>query len=196
MPAEAALNMTANPLTNSIQLLQSFGFFQVILPMLLVFAIFYAVLIKTQVLGDPSESHVKGLCALVSFVAAFMVISYTPVIVLLQPLLAQASLLLVIVMLVLMILAFTGVFKAEDWAGKPQWWMWIVVIFFLIIFLGILDASGLYIPGIHEIVLAFAGESAAGAVEVTNETWNWIIALALFIVLPIIVIALVVKSTK
>ena len=194
MPVNAAINMTANPLGNSIQLLQNFGFFQVILPMLLIFAVFYAVLIKTKVLGDADEGHVKGLCALVSFIAAFMVISYSPVVVLLQPLLAQASLLLVIVMLILMILAFVG-FDTESISGKPSPWMWIIVAIFIVIFLGILDVSGLYIPGIHQIVLAFAGQSAIGGeLVITQEAWNWIIALALFIALPIAVIALVVKS--
>lgn len=195
MPVDAAVNMTANPLSNSMQLLQSFGFFQVILPMLLIFAIFYAVLIKTKVLGDPSESHVKGICALVSFIAAFMVISYSPVVVLLQPLLAQASLLLVIVMLVLMIFAFVG-FNTESILSTPSAWMWTLVAIFIIIFLGILDVSGLHIPGIHQIVLAFAGQPVGGEIVITQETWNWIIALALFVILPIAVIALVVKKSE
>ena len=43
--------MAVNPLSSSIELLETFGFFKVVLPMILVFAVFFGVLEKTGVCG-------------------------------------------------------------------------------------------------------------------------------------------------
>lgn len=189
--------MVEPALSASIELLDQFGFFQIILPLLLIFVVFYAVLIKTGVLGDADEGLTKGVCAIVSFVAAFLVISYTPVLKIIQPLIAQASLLLIIVMLVLMTITFVG-FDPEETFGAPSAWLWIIVALFVIIFLGILDASGFQIPIIHQIVLSFTGTTgvvAPAMPAMTTEGWNTVLALLLAVGLPVIVIALIIYSS-
>src|SRR3989344_5937535 len=49
----SALNIA--PLDNALGLLQQFGFFKVVLPFLLIWAIFYAILLKTKVLGEDNQ---------------------------------------------------------------------------------------------------------------------------------------------
>ena len=130
--------VVVNPLTNSIELLQDFGFFQVILPMILVFAVFYGILQQTKIFGDADST--QSLNAVIAFVAAFFVVTSTEVVRAINELIPHAAFLLIIVMLLLMLFAFFGI-KTQDWMDKTNWWVWIVVIILVVIFLGVLDLS-------------------------------------------------------
>ena len=103
---EATSAVSIAPLDNALILLQQFGFFRVILPFLLIWGIFYAILLKTKVLGDPAEQQVKNIAGVIATVAGFLFITYTPVVEAIAILLPQASFLLVVALLVLMTLAF------------------------------------------------------------------------------------------
>src|SRR3989344_34018 len=122
-----------SPLDSVLSLLTDFGFFRVVLPFLLIFAIFYAIILKTGVLGKESDSWEKPTASIISLVAAFLVIAYSPVVNALTVLIPQASFLLVIALLVLMLFTFIG-FQPTDMFGKPSKWMLVIVIPLIIIF--------------------------------------------------------------
>ncbi len=188
--------MAFNPLINAVQLLQNFGFFQVILPMLLIFAVFYGILIKTKIFGDDPDKHnVKGIIAIISFAAAFFVVTSTPVVEAINNFLPQASFLLVIVMLILMVFAFLGFDTAKHFGEPKKKWPIIVVIVLVVIFLGIIDASSanINIPGIHELMLALSGQPL-NIPAIDQESAVMIITIAIMIILPIIVIVLVTRT--
>src|SRR3990167_8357987 len=68
-----------SPLQNAIQFFKEFGLFDVVLPFLLVFAIIFAILEKTMVLGSEgkgdSAKPKKNLNAMVAFVVAMLVVA-------------------------------------------------------------------------------------------------------------------------
>lgn len=64
----------ASQIANSIQKLQGLGFFEFIVPFLLTAAIFYGLLRKSKVMGDPKEN--VAVNAVIALVAGFMVWAY------------------------------------------------------------------------------------------------------------------------
>lgn len=189
-----------SPITNAMDLLREFGYFEVILPMILIFAIFYALILKTNILGKYKEdTHVKGLAALISFAAAFLVVSYTPVVQTLVAIIPTASLLLVITLLIMLILVFVGVPIGEkDPFGEHKWlWVFPAIIVF-VIFLALIDVAAPFeIPGIHQLVLAFTGQLGGSTEVITIDpnVVNIIIALIIFLVVPIVIIGIIVGKT-
>lgn len=61
-----------------ISVLGSAGMFALYLPFLLIFAIFYALLTKTEIFGDPEKGGVKRVNVLVAFVASLYVAVFSP----------------------------------------------------------------------------------------------------------------------
>jgi len=186
--------MALSLLGNALELLNNYGFFDVLLPMLLIFTIFYAILAKTGILGDSEKSHVKIINSIVSIAAGFLFVTQTDLVKILNNIVPRASLLLVMSLLVLMLLAFTGLFKTE-WITNKSKWTWVFGILIVLIFLGILDVSGVYIPGIHQIVALLYGTGGVGKISVSSETIEIALGVLLFLVLPIVVIVFMVKST-
>jgi hypothetical protein len=177
-------------LDNVLGLLAEFGFFRVVLPFLLVFGIFYAVLLKTGILGSKEDDWTKGISAIIAFVAAFLVISYTPVVDALITLIPQASFLLVVVMLLLLLLAFIGV-PVQKWTKETRWYAWIFIIPLVIIFLGLVDyATGFQIPGIHSLTTWFIGSQGVGAAS--SETMSTLLGLGIVLGIPLLIVALIV----
>lgn len=171
-----------------IQLLQDFGFFRVVLPFLLIFAVFYGILLKTKILGEPDEARTRTIASIIAFVVAFLVIAYTPVVDALATLLPQASFLLVVIMLFLMLLAFI-VPKWETNLAENPWWWGIAAIVLIIIFLIIVGTSvGENVPVLHGFAQFMIG---AIPVELTAEAINVLIGLAIVIGIPLLVIALI-----
>lgn len=71
----------ASPLQNAIQFFKDFGLFDVVLPFLLVFAIVFAVLEKTKVLGTEGKGESKkNLNTLVAFVIAMLTVATNKVV--------------------------------------------------------------------------------------------------------------------
>lgn len=174
-----------------LQLLADFGFFRVVLPFLLIFAIFYAVLLKTGVLGRPEEDPwTKGIAGVIAMVVAFFVISYTPVVDALATLLPQASFLLIVLMLFLMMMAFI----VPDWGdiAEKKWLVGLAAIVLIIIFLALVGASvGEDIPWLY----GFA-QAMTGAIELTPELVNLLIGFGIVIGVPILVMALIIWGAK
>ena len=182
---------------NALNLLQEFGFFQVILPFLLIFAVIYGILIKTGIFGDDNKA--MAINGIIGFATAFYVINYTPVIESLSTLLPQAAYLLVVMMLLLMALAFFMGDKAKlTEVFDNKWLGGLLVLVLVIIFLGIVDAStGLQIPVIHSINNMFIGQAgiSAGA-GLSQETINTIVAILLIVGIPLTVIGIVAVASK
>lgn len=82
-----------SPLQSAINFLESFGFFDIILPFILVFTLLFAIFEKTEVLGKDK----KNLNAMVSFAIAFFVVGATNIIPVLRDALPMISLGLVII---------------------------------------------------------------------------------------------------
>ena len=185
---EATQAAAAGPLDKVIELLQNFGFFRVVLPFLLIFAIVYAILMKTKVLGDPStQGFAKTASAIIALVIAFLVIVYTPVVNTLGTLLPQAGFILVVVVLILMVLAMFGI-TFEPQAGEkfPPWAAAIAIIVF-ILFLGVIGVAAVnpktgepYIP-----ILNTFGQFLIGAIpfELTAETWATLAGVIIILVI-------------
>ena len=187
----SALNIA--PLDNALGLLQQFGFFKVVLPFLLIWAIFYAILLKTKVLGDDSQ-QTKNIAGVIATVAGFMVIVYTPVVEALAILLPQASFLLVVALLVIMTLAFI----VPDWQKKTEGlsgsYLAGLSIFVLLIFLGIVGfAVGDKVPALYSLSALLSGQIAFAIPE---EALNTMIALGLVLGLPLAVILFMTRHEK
>ncbi len=183
-----------NPLSDAIKLLQDFGFFQVILPMILVFAIFYGILTSTKIFG--SLENAQYLNAVIAFVAAFFTITQTTIVKAINEFIPQASFLLIVVMLFLMMFAFFGI-KTQSLFDKPAWWIWIPVIILSVIFLGVIDMSlGWNIPIIHQVSQSFSSGGGAGVSTggISDEAIGMGISLAILLAIPLLIIYLMVKA--
>ncbi len=107
-----------NPLENAIELLQSFGFFTVVLPFLLVYALVLGLLEKTKLFGsDSSATSVNQVIALA--IGAFVVTS-TDVVTLMMGVIPQASFLLVTILLLMMMAALMGMDMEKGLFGLNQ----------------------------------------------------------------------------
>ncbi len=164
------------PFDNVLALLQTFGFFRVVLPFLLVFAIVYAVLQKTKILGEPDKT--KSISSIIALVMAFFFIAYTPVVNAIATLLPSASFLLIVVVLIMMIMALVGV-DFQKAFGEPSKWTVVLGIIVIVIFLAIAGtALGPDIPILYGFSQFMAGTIA---VDIPQETQAFLVALAIII---------------
>ncbi len=131
-----------SPLVKALDFLKDFGFFEVILPFLLVFTLVFAILEKTKLFG---EENVKGekyprknVDAMIAFVIAFFVIAATNVVGIIKEAMPKISLVLII-LISFMLLAgsFMGDKQFNFEENKIFKWFLILVIFIgiLLIFL-------------------------------------------------------------
>jgi len=181
------VNVTSSPLANGLELLADLGFFDVLLPMLFLFLLFYAILIKTSLLGDDDKA--KVISAIISFIAGILFVTQTAIVAVFTNMMGRVALLMIVTLLILMLLVFTGVYKVGQFENKKAG-LWIAIPV-LLIFLGILDVSGVYIPGIHQIITsAFSGSMP----KITREGIDIGIAVLLFVIIPLLVVWLVVKK--
>lgn len=127
---------------DAIQFLERLGVYDIVLPFLLIFTIVFAILEKTKVLGtdtiDGNEYTKKNLNSIVAFVAAFFVVASTRLVQAINTIIANAALLLVLIILFLMLVGtFFGEGEAslEDYEGWKKTFMVIVFLAIIAIFL-------------------------------------------------------------
>jgi len=91
-----------------IGLLKNFGFFDIILPFILIYALMFGILAKTQILGDPFEKEneararfVRSIISLVSLSIAFLVVGAYNVVLRIQEFIPYAVLYLLSVFMLL-----------------------------------------------------------------------------------------------
>lgn len=128
--------MAESALGNAIEFLRNFGFFDVVLPFLLVFTIVFGILEKTKILGIEGKEKLpkKNLNAMVAFVIGFFVVAASNIVAVIQTSLpAITMVLLIIVVLMLLLGSFAG--EAGE-GGFNLWekagWKWIIGIFVLV----------------------------------------------------------------
>jgi hypothetical protein len=129
----------ASTLQNTIKFLSDFGFFDVIVPFLLFFAITFAILEKTKILGK-DKSNVN---LIVSLAVSLLAIATNKVVNLISNVLPNLILMLVLFVMFIMIL---GLFFKETKEGfgfkekHPGWFGFFIFLLFVITILFILNA--------------------------------------------------------
>lgn len=125
--------------------LQNQSIFELYLPFLLTFAIFFALIQKSKVFGDNQPK----ISALVAFIAGFYVMFYSPVGIeigqFFAMFFAETSVMLVTLMVFLMIIALlTGPFlsKVEDWQDWGKKLIPLAIILGLLVSFGMFGSSG------------------------------------------------------
>tara|TARA_B100000073_G_scaffold307442_1_gene277767 strand:+ start:248 stop:829 length:582 start_codon:yes stop_codon:yes gene_type:complete len=181
-----------NPLENAVLLLQDFGFFSVILPFILVYALIFGLLTNIKLFGsDDSSKTVNQVIAL--SVGAFVITS-TDAVNNLAAIIPQAGFLLVVSLLLLMVLGIFGFTSTFDsLLGKELTFSrQIVALIIVTVFLLIIDA-GLEtgIPLIRPFSEFLVGQSAL----ISGEAFGTVAALALLLGFPLAIIYLLGKST-
>ena len=141
----------ASPLANAVEFFKEFGLFDVVLPFILVFAVVFAILEKTRILGvegsgDNARPR-KNLNSMVAIVFAFLVIATNKIVNAINIALPNMVLLIILVVSFLLIV---GIFyKTEEmefsakYATLTKWMVGFLLFFTILIFLGsIQDDSG------------------------------------------------------
>ena len=99
---------------------QNIGIFDIILPMLLIFTLIYAILLKSKILGT-----VKGINAIVSLVIAFLAISNPDISSLFMPIFANLGLGIIIMLAALLLV---GLVTGDKQIHGAMWLSWIGII--------------------------------------------------------------------
>ncbi|MDO8555963.1 MAG: hypothetical protein Q7R96_02205 [Nanoarchaeota archaeon] len=113
-------------LGNAIEFLKNFGFFDVVLPFLLVFTIVFGILEKTKILGyeGTTKTPKKNLNAMVAFAIAFFFIAASNLVYVIQislPAITMVLLILVVLMLLMGSLAAQSDTGFDIWGGSYKW---------------------------------------------------------------------------
>ena len=176
-----------NPMDNAVELLNSFGFFSVLLPFLLVFAVVYGVLIKTSLFGTKEEA--SNVNAIIALSTSFFVVASTDIVNSMLEIIPQAMFLLIAVMLLMMVYGLLGTEKTlfgkkkvfGDFGSK------IAAFVVLIIFLLIIDSgSSSGIPIIRTLNQILLGADLN--LFLTGEAFTTLAAIGLMVGVPLLVI--------
>lgn len=144
------------PLETAINFLKDFGFFDIVLPFLLVFTIVFAILEKTAVFGyDDEEKKIpkKNVNAMVAFVIGFMVVAATQVVDVIKQALPQVVIILILLVAFLMLVGSLLQPGGLDMAKHKGWkgfFMVVILIALVLIFLnalGWLDQAWTWVSG-------------------------------------------------
>lgn len=138
----------ASPLEIAVQFLDDFGFFNVVLPFIFVFAIVFAILEKTLILGKEVRGENKdaprsSINAMVSFAVALFVVGATNVVAVIKESLPMVVLVLVAIISFMLLAGsfMAGEFNFED---KPRWKAFLLILMFIaviLIFMGVIKTS-------------------------------------------------------
>lgn len=136
--------MASTVLGGAIEFLQDFGFFDVILPFLLVFTIVFGILEKTRIFGTEKigekEYPKKNIDAMVAFTIAFFVVAAKQIVDSIKVSMPMVALVLVAIISLLMLIgAFVSGQKEfdffESFAGLKGWFAGVFLIAILAIFM-------------------------------------------------------------
>jgi hypothetical protein len=154
-----------------IEMLRSMGFFDILLPFLLVFAIVYGVLERTKLFGEKRHD----INAVIALVVGLMVAVTTFVVNVLTGFLPLVGLLAVIIVMFLMLVSMFFGETSEIWANK--WFRWIalivVVVIFAIILIDLLGFTDFFMQA----------STAAGVAGINIAEWIALIVIVAIIVL-------------
>ncbi len=138
----------ASPLEIAVQFLDDFGFFSVVLPFIFVFAIVFAILEKTLILGKEVRGENKdaprsSINAMVSFAVALFVVGATNIVSVIRESLPMVVLVLVAIISFMLLAGsfMAGEFSFDD---KPRWKIFLTILMFIsviLIFMGVIKTS-------------------------------------------------------
>ncbi len=100
------------------QNLQSYGFYDYLLPFLLIFTIIFAMLEKTKIMGTENGKPRTNIDTLLAVIIAFIVVVQTEIVMIMNNYLSKMALLIIIVLIFLLLL---GVFGADVSQGLSGW---------------------------------------------------------------------------
>lgn len=137
-----------SPLEIAVNFLKDFGFFDVVLPFLLVFTIVFAVLEKTMILGKEKvggeDKPKKNIDAMVAFSIALFVVAASNIVAVLQQSLPMVTLvLIVIICLMLLTGSFMGTeeFSFKNYKITKYFLVFFIIIAVAMIFLGAIKSD-------------------------------------------------------
>jgi hypothetical protein len=179
----------ASVLRGTIEFLEDFGLFDVVLPFLLIFVIIFAILEKTLILGKDSEGGPnKNINSIVALVVALLFVSANKAVNIISSALPNIALMIVIAVSFLMML---GVFwKTEEFDFKDnesKWYVAFSIIMFIalaFIFMGAYQIS----PGVSLLAEVFS--------SINNGTLQSVLIGAVVLGVIIGIIAFVTKKPK
>ncbi len=144
------------PLVRTIQFLEDFGFFDVVLPFILAFTIVFAILDKTRILGSEDNKPKKNLNAMVAFVIAMFVVATPKVVNVFRVSLPQIVLVLVLVISIMMLIGSLYGSKEEFELTKIKKLAFLIgVIIIISIFLIFLSALEWLEPVVQYLIVSW-----------------------------------------
>ena len=137
-------------LGSAINFLQDFGFFDVILPFLLVFTIVFGILEKTRIFGVEKINGVeypkKAINSMIAFVIGFFVVAAREVVQSLQVSLPQVILVLIVLVSFMMLAGSFMSDKEFSFENRPGWKIFLTTTIFIAIILIFMNSFGLLQP--------------------------------------------------
>ena len=137
--------MAESPLGRALDFLRDFGFFDVVLPFLLIFAIIFGILEKTKIFGTEGDKGLakKNINAMIAFVLALFFISSRKLVELTALSLPMVGVIAVVVVSVMMLAGFFFSSKEEFTFEKLPWLKYLLIAFVVMgIFITFLHFAG------------------------------------------------------
>jgi hypothetical protein len=97
--------------------LQSLGFYNYLLPFLLIFTILFAILEKTKLMGTEGEKPRTNINTLLALIIGLIVVVQTDIVMIMNQYLSKMSLFIVIVLIFLLVLGVFGANVGQGWSG-------------------------------------------------------------------------------
>lgn len=177
--------MVVSPLEQAIDFLKEFGFFEIVLPFLLIFTIVFAVLEKTKIFGvekpeEGKEYPRRNINAMLAFVIAFLFVASKELVEAVNVSLPIVIMVIIVLMSFMMLFGFIvgeGEFSFEK---KPVW----KGILSIVGFVGILLIFAYALEWWPFSEGAFPTDWLTGPVFITIIFIGAIIATILFVTLP------------
>lgn len=98
-----------------IKTLEDMGFYQVMLPFMLVFTIIFAILQKIKLFG----ADTKNINVVIAVIMAFFVVRVTSIVGIINQFLPKVSMIVLVLLMFLLILGIFGSGEAQGWTGWP-----------------------------------------------------------------------------
>lgn len=121
----------ASPLAIAINFLEDFGFFDVVLPFLLVFTVVFAILEKTKIFGVEEQKPKRNINSMVAFSVALFVVAASNIVGIIRAALPTITLVLIIIVCFLL-LAGSFISGEEEFSFKnTKWKVFLTVVIFI-----------------------------------------------------------------
>lgn len=137
--------MGDTPLGNAIDFLNRFGFYDVVLPFLIIFTLVFAILEKTKILGmdEKTKKPKQNINAMVAFTVALFFIAIPKVVSALKLSLPYVAILLVVIMAYLMLVgAYASGDKEFNFENSRFWKGFLGILVFIALLVIFLNSFG------------------------------------------------------